>query len=104
VGHGLPFFNLLRKDIAMKRNKHVNQSKKRLNRKIRVLREQKGKCVYCQEDLTVNTFTFDHIQPKSQGGPNGLHNLVGSCYSCNQSLADVSPKTRLLVAAGLMDM
>mgnify|MGYP000234510133 CR=1 FL=1 len=27
--------------------------------------------------------TLDHVIPKSQGGTNGLHNLVASCRYCN---------------------
>ena len=43
-------------------------------------------CAYCQtsEALTVTTFEFDHIKPRSEGGQTVFKNLCLSCPSCNR--------------------
>jgi 5-methylcytosine-specific restriction endonuclease McrA len=42
-----------------------------------------GICAYCEKPLTINTLTYDHVQPRSLGGEHGWKNLVCSCASCN---------------------
>lgn len=44
-------------------------------------------CAYCNERLTKQTRTRDHVIPRSAGGPNG-DNLVPSCASCNRAKSD----------------
>jgi HNH endonuclease len=43
-------------------------------------------CGYCctAEALTVTTFEFEHIMPRSAGGDTVLENLCLSCPSCNR--------------------
>lgn len=43
-------------------------------------------CAYCRtaEALTVTTFEFEHITPRSAGGESMLENLCLSCPSCNR--------------------
>ena len=43
-------------------------------------------CAYCctAEALTVSTFEFEHITPRSAGGESVLENLCLSCPSCNR--------------------
>lgn len=43
-------------------------------------------CAYCRtaEALTVTTFEFEHITPRSSGGKSVLENLCLSCPSCNR--------------------
>ncbi|MBE9057411.1 HNH endonuclease [Sphaerospermopsis sp. LEGE 08334] len=43
-------------------------------------------CVYCRtaEYLTVSTFEFEHIIPRSAGGETVFENLCLSCPSCNR--------------------
>jgi len=43
-------------------------------------------CAYCRtaEALTVTTFEFEHITPRSAGGETVLENLCLSCPSCNR--------------------
>lgn len=43
-------------------------------------------CAYCRtaEALTVTTFEFEHITPRSAGGESVLENLCLSCPSCNR--------------------
>jgi len=45
---------------------------------------QRGKCVYCQKDLTDN-FEVDHMRPLSRGGSNGPDNIQLLCQKCNRS-------------------
>ena len=44
-------------------------------------------CAYCNERLTKQTRTRDHVIPRSAGGPNG-DNLVPSCAPCNRAKSD----------------
>jgi hypothetical protein len=43
-------------------------------------------CAYCRtaESLTVTTFEFEHIVPRSAGGETIFKNLCLSCPSCNR--------------------
>ncbi len=43
-------------------------------------------CAYCRtaESLTVTTFEFEHIIPRSVGGETSFKNLCLSCPSCNR--------------------
>lgn len=47
-------------------------------------------CHYCNEPLTFQTSTIDHIVPRSQGGANADENLVLACFPCNQTKGDDS--------------
>jgi len=55
-----------------------------LQRRIRELFA--NSCAYCRtaEALTVTTFEFEHITPRSAGGATVLENLCLSCPSCNR--------------------
>ncbi|GAB1543787.1 hypothetical protein NUACC21_64630 [Scytonema sp. NUACC21] len=43
-------------------------------------------CAYClsAESLTVTTFEFEHIIPRSAGGETSFNNLCLACPSCNR--------------------
>lgn len=47
-------------------------------------------CAYCRtaESLTVVTFEFEHILPRSAGGKTILENLCLACPTCNRLKAD----------------
>lgn len=47
-------------------------------------------CAYCRtaENLTVTTFEFEHILPRSVGGTTDSENLCLSCPTCNRFKAD----------------
>jgi 5-methylcytosine-specific restriction endonuclease McrA len=49
---------------------------------LNMLDQQKGKCVYCQIDISSN-FHVDHIVPISKGGTNHLFNIQLLCPTCN---------------------
>ena len=40
-------------------------------------------CVYCDQPLTLQTATRDHIYPISKGGASYISNIVPACRSCN---------------------
>jgi len=48
---------------------------------------QKGKCFYCQKDIS-DYKAIEHLNPISKGGNNNWINLVYSCKSCNSKKKD----------------
>lgn len=40
-------------------------------------------CPYCQEPITVKTFSIDHKEPVSRNGSFSVHNLLVCCDRCN---------------------
>jgi 5-methylcytosine-specific restriction endonuclease McrA len=46
-----------------------------------------GQCHYCGRPAT----SWDHIVPKSKGGPGTKDNLVEACQPCNRFKADKAP-------------
>ncbi|SOC26707.1 HNH endonuclease [Thalassospira xiamenensis] len=50
----------------------------------------KKRCAYCQKELTMSEFTFDHVVPRSKGGKDCFENVVVSCSPCNTIKADKS--------------
>jgi len=48
-----------------------------------------GRCAYCLSELS--EWHYDHIYPKSRGGPDEFGNLALSCPKCNQSKHDKTP-------------
>lgn len=55
-----------------------------------VWRDSNRRCAYCNKPLTKETFTLDHVIPKSKGGSSDASNLVVSCIPCNESKANKS--------------
>lgn len=66
-----------KKKPSNKRKKGEQKSKRE------ILYEASPFCKYCNKPLAFNSFTLDHVVPKSKGGTNALSNLVVSCYDCN---------------------
>lgn len=40
-------------------------------------------CQYCHERFGWDDLTFDHVVPRSHGGPQNWLNIVAACYPCN---------------------
>lgn len=61
--------------------KHIPAELRRL-----VTDRGQGCCEYCrtQARYSTDSFTVDHITPRSQGGPTTLDNLALCCHGCNQ--------------------
>ena len=51
-----------------------------------------AECQYCGCQLTVKEITFEHVQPKSKGGPTTWDNIVAACTKCNSAKGDLLPK------------
>lgn len=56
-----------------------------------VLARDGGACQYCGRKLTRAEATFDHVVPRSQGGPTSWENVVIACVACNQAKGGRTP-------------
>lgn len=56
----------------------------------RKMRAQKGRCVYCREDIR-DLYHVDHIMPLSLGGDNSPRNVQLLCPSCNCRKSNLHP-------------
>lgn len=61
----------------------------KLTRQYLYARDQ-WRCQYCGERFPASALTFDHVIPRSQGGPTSWSNLVTCCVPCNQQKGDKS--------------
>jgi hypothetical protein len=50
-----------------------------------------GVCVYCDEPLTPDTVSIEHVIPRSKGGQHVWENVAAACFDCNQKKADAPP-------------
>jgi len=50
-----------------------------------------GKCMYCEKPVSRNSFTFDHVIPKSRGGKTVWQNIVCCCLQCNAKKDNKTP-------------
>lgn len=55
------------------------------------LRDQYS-CQYCEDKLTEDTATIDHVTPRSKGGGSTWENMVTCCRRCNLKKANNYPK------------
>jgi 5-methylcytosine-specific restriction endonuclease McrA len=46
------------------------------------IRDQ-GRCQYCGKKVGLNTFSFDHVNPRCRGGLSCWENIVICCIRCN---------------------
>jgi 5-methylcytosine-specific restriction endonuclease McrA len=51
----------------------------------------RGRCQYCGIQVQRETYTYDHVIPKSRGGKTTWENIVASCSSCNGKKGDSTP-------------
>jgi 5-methylcytosine-specific restriction endonuclease McrA len=63
-----------------------------------VFHRDKGRCVFCNRDLTglvntLNTENFDHIVPLDRYGTNDPSNIQLTCESCNKSKSNRAETT-----------
>ncbi len=45
--------------------------------------EQRFRCIYCRQIVTLKTVTAEHVQPVSKGGATDRKNIKGACDLCN---------------------
>ena len=59
-----------------------------LLRENKILVSSNGECAYCG---TVGPLHWEHLFPKSRGGPDTIDNLVLACPTCNFSKGSLNP-------------
>src|ERR1035441_501846 len=82
---GMPRVVQLRNWCARKLNLKVPFSRRNLVIRDSVMRNGKPTlvCQYCADALTTETYSLDHIVPRSHGGLSTWENLVACCKDCN---------------------
>jgi 5-methylcytosine-specific restriction endonuclease McrA len=63
----------------------------RLNRK-NVFARDGSLCQYCGKSFPSSQLSFDHVTPKSRGGPTTWDNVVTCCLRCNAKKGDRTPQ------------
>lgn len=63
----------------------------------RLLFAQGGLCFFCQQQLTPEHASVEHLVAKANGGPNGEENTVACCKALNTLLGRMSLKDKLRV-------
>ena len=51
-----------------------------------------GRCAYCDKEVSLRELTFDHVYPRSLGGPANWENIVCACQECNVRKANKTVK------------
>jgi 5-methylcytosine-specific restriction endonuclease McrA len=78
--------------VIANHNGHSFRKELRLRKELLYYRDH-CVCMYCGKELTVATMTYDHVQPRTKGGPHSWDNVVASCKDCNNAKSDeVNPK------------
>lgn len=75
--------------IVFKSTKRNKIKSARFSRKNVWVRDE-GKCQYCGQHVSPDSYTLDHIIPKTRGGGTNWTNVVTCCYTCNQKKGDKS--------------
>jgi 5-methylcytosine-specific restriction endonuclease McrA len=77
------YFSFIMDRVNKLRNGDISMSS--ILREIKAqIKSTEQKCEYCQK---TNELSWDHIIPKSKGGPDTADNLILCCKSCNSSKA-----------------
>lgn len=66
-----------------------NGSRRKRNKKVRLLAQQDGLCWLCGMRLSVDASTIDHLIPVAHGGSNNWSNYRLAHWMCNQIRGDV---------------
>ena len=57
-----------------------------------VLLRDGHRCQYCHETQPATDLTFDHVLPRSRGGPTSWENIVAACRLCNLRKGNRTPE------------
>lgn len=49
-------------------------------------------CQYCRRQMSAHRLTFDHVVPRSRGGPTTWQNITTACKTCNQKKGNRTPE------------
>jgi hypothetical protein len=81
--------------------------KNRINLKKLLCERQEWLCFYCgtlmslTASSTAALATFEHVVPKSAGGPDAASNLVIACLACNHAVGSMSVYEKMLFRDGM---
>jgi hypothetical protein len=53
-------------------------------RRARILKRDRYRCVYCNAAPPPHELTLDHVEPRVKGGDQSDGNLVTCCQACNE--------------------
>ncbi len=91
---GMPRVVQLRNWVAFRFNARVSLCRRNL-----IIRDSalvNGKptlvCQYCGTPLTTETYSVDHIVPRSRGGVSEWENMVACCKDCNSKKGNRTPR------------
>ena len=60
--------------------------------RVNIYARDKYKCQYCGTKVTMESGTYDHVTPRSQGGMTVWKNIVTCCSSCNLKKGGRTPR------------
>lgn len=91
---GMPRVVQLRNWVARKLNLKVPRSRRNIILRDSVIRNGMLVliCQYCATALTTETYSLDHVLPRSRGGTSEWDNIVACCKDCNSEKADKTPE------------
>jgi hypothetical protein len=60
-----------------------------------LLFRQKGRCYFCQKELSIHRADIEHLFARANGGPDTQENCVAVCKGANRLMADLSLKEKI---------
>ena len=93
---GLDWVRTVRTDIVVPRiirllgYDRLPAQRVKLNRRNLFARDR-NRCQYCGHFFPTSELSIDHVQPRSQGGPDTWENLVCACVKCNAKKGGRTP-------------
>lgn len=77
--------------IVLSKYEKVPNPKRACSRK-RIYQRDNYQCMYCNDKLSSEELTIDHIIPRSQGGTTTWENCVLACFDCNMKKRNRTPE------------
>lgn len=77
--------------IRLYRYDRVPKQSLRFNRRNLFARDE-HRCQYCGRAKPSSQLSFDHVMPRSRGGPTSWENVVAACVDCNTKKGGRTPK------------
>jgi len=60
--------------------------------RVNVMARDNFLCQYCGQRHAMSGLNYDHVVPRAQGGKTDWHNVVSSCYECNDKKGARTPE------------
>ncbi len=77
--------------IRLNRYDRVPRQTLRFNRRNLFARDD-HRCQYCGRSKPTSQLSFDHVMPRSRGGPTNWENVVTACLDCNTKKGGRTPQ------------